>query len=66
MLMTLGAFLYYLIWYFYSNEQISTLLFITASLLFIRLILFELLGIKSIERQKQYIERLSAFYEETT
>ena len=65
MLLASGGFLYYFICYFYSNEQIGTVAFISATVFFISFIGFALLSIRSIAREKKYIERLSALYEKS-
>ena len=45
--------------------KLDLLAFVSASVVFSCLLLFGILGMKSIAKQKQYIERLSSLYEET-
>ena len=65
MVVFMGGFLYYLIALFYYKDKIDLLLFAPTTVIFLMLIFFGVLGLKSIATQKKYIERLSSLYEET-
>lgn len=65
MLILFGGFLYYLIGLYYYVGKLDLLVFVSASVVFSCLLLFGVLGMKSIAKQKQYIERLGSLYEET-
>jgi len=65
MVSAFGGFLYYLIGLFYYTGKIELFIFIAATVMFTTLILFRVLGFKSIAKQKQYIKNLNSLYEET-
>ncbi|MDF1879052.1 hypothetical protein JHD46_05285 [Sulfurimonas sp. SAG-AH-194-C20] len=65
MVIFFGGFLYYLICLYFYVGKLDLLVFISASVVFSSLLLFGVMGMKSISRQKHYIERLSSLYEET-
>ena len=66
MVLFFGAFLYYIVGVLYYFGKIDLLVFIVTSIVFLSFILFGVLGVLSIAKQKKYIERLSSLYEETT
>jgi len=65
MVIFFGCFLYYLIGLYFYVGKLDLLVFVGATVAFLSLLLFGILGMKSIARQKHYIERLSSLYEET-
>jgi len=56
MVIFFGGFLYYLICLYFYVGKLDLLAFVSASVVFSCLLLFGVLGMKSITRQKQYIE----------
>jgi len=64
MVLFFGIYLYGLIALFYYVGGIELFGFVIATVVFLVLLVFGYMGMRSIARQKQYIERLSSLYEE--
>ena len=65
MLILFGLFQYYTLYILYVNKFVQSPIFIAATAYFFLTLLFSLLGYRSIQQQKRYIERFSSLYEES-